>query len=87
MNEATLLDKLGALDDRYEALSLLLADPDVIADQSSLQTLAREQSSLEPIVSRVRAFRRVQQQLEEARALAGHSIRPSQSLEKKKCSV
>ena len=70
MNEAALLDKLAGLEERYDALSVLLADPDVLAVQSSLQTLAREQANLEPTVSKVRTFRRLQQELEEARALA-----------------
>lgn len=70
MNESALLAKLAGLEERYEALSLLLADPDVLADQASLQTLAREQSNLEPTVSKVRTFRRLQQEIEEARALA-----------------
>ena len=70
MDETTLSQKLNSLEERYEAVSLLLADPDVIADQASLKALAREQAGLEPTVMLARSHRRLTRELEDAQALA-----------------
>src|SRR5919106_1486328 len=62
-------DKLRAIEERFEAITNEMADPDVIADYQKLQALAKERSSLEDVVSIYRALRRTEDQIEEARSL------------------
>jgi peptide chain release factor 1 len=60
-------DKLRAIEERYEALTAEMAQPDLIADYQRLQALAKERSSLDEVVSLYRALRDVDAQIEEAR--------------------
>jgi peptide chain release factor 1 len=62
-------DKLRAIEERFEAITNEMANPDVIADYQKLQALAKERSSLEDVVSIYRALRRTEDQIEEARSL------------------
>jgi peptide chain release factor 1 len=62
-------DKLRAIEERFEAITNEMADPDIIADYQKLQALAKEGSSLEDVVSIYRALRRTEDQIEEARSL------------------
>jgi peptide chain release factor 1 len=62
-------DKLRAIEERFEAITSEMADPDVISDYQKLQALAKERSSLEEVVSIYRALRGTEDQIEEARSL------------------
>jgi peptide chain release factor 1 len=62
-------DKLRGIEERFEAITNEMADPDVISDYQKLQALAKERSSLEDVVSIYRALRRTDAQIEEARSL------------------
>ena len=42
-----MLEKLNFIEDRYEELSHVIADPEVIARQEEWQRLVKEHSSLE----------------------------------------
>ena len=64
-----MLERLAEIEARYEELTQLLADPEVVADHRRLQQLARERSQLEHIVELYRHFRESQQALEDARQL------------------
>ncbi len=48
MNES-LIKKLDTLSERYEEVSNLLSDPDIISDQNKFRELSKEYSTLEPI--------------------------------------
>ena len=50
-----MLDKLDAIEKHYDELTHLMAEPDVVSDRPRLQTLAKEHSSIEEIVSKYRA--------------------------------
>lgn len=65
----SLLEQLDTLEERYQALSARMAEPDVAADYERLSRLAREQSELEPVVTAFQAYRRVLAQIEDNRAL------------------
>jgi peptide chain release factor 1 len=69
-------DKLQTLEDRYEALTAQMGEPEVIADYQRLQELAKERSSLEEVVALYRSLRSLEQQLEDANALAGDGTDP-----------
>ncbi|MDT8281681.1 MAG: peptide chain release factor 1 [Gammaproteobacteria bacterium] len=47
----SILNKLHTLLDRYEEISGLLSEPDVIADQNQFRSLSQEYAQLEPVVS------------------------------------
>ncbi len=59
-------DKLQKLEERYDQLSGLMADPATAADNEKLRSFGREQSELEPIVSKFREFKAAQQGIGEA---------------------
>ena len=53
----SLLNRLDQLVDRHEELSALLADPDVISDQTQFVAFSQEYSEIEPIVQLVQERR------------------------------
>ncbi len=62
-------DKLEQLEERYDQLSDLLADPEVSADSDKLRTYGKEQAELEPIVSKFREYKVNQQSLKETQTM------------------
>ena len=52
-------DKLESVRDRFEEISGLLADPDVIADQDRFRDLSKEYARAEPVVKLFAAFDRL----------------------------
>ena len=65
-----MLDKLTALERRYEELLTMLGDPAVQADMSAYRTHAKAVSEMEPIVEKFREYKTVLNQLVETRELA-----------------
>jgi peptide chain release factor 1 len=63
------LDRVAAIDRRYEELNELMSDPAVASDRARLTALAREQSEIEEIVSLHRAYLAAELELEDARTL------------------
>ncbi len=63
------IEKVAAVDRRYEELNELMADPAVVTDPARLAGLAREQSEIEPIVTEYRAWLAAQSELEGAQVL------------------
>ncbi|OZG70676.1 peptide chain release factor 1 [Hahella sp. CCB-MM4] len=61
--------KLEQLQDRYEEVSALLSDADVIADQNKFRTLSKEYAELEPVVKCFESYRSCQDSIEEAKLL------------------
>lgn len=64
-----LVSRLDNLVERFEEITALLADPDVIADQTRFQRLSREYARLESLVKNVDAYHATEKALEEARTL------------------
>jgi peptide chain release factor 1 len=67
--KASLLNKLETLQERYEEVTALLGDAEIIADQNRFRASSREYAELEPVVEAFRQWRKVQDDLEEAQAL------------------
>jgi len=61
-----LLEKLKEIEDRYEELSRLLADPGVFSDYSKAQRYSKEHAELEEIVGKIREYRKVISDIDEA---------------------
>ena len=69
-----MLDRIAALEKRFDEVLQLLSDPDVISDQGRYRELTREHSQLEPIIEKGKEYRRVAGDLEDARSiLSGES--------------
>ncbi|MBD2837903.1 peptide chain release factor 1 [Pseudomonas sp. JM0905a] len=67
--KASLLNKLDLLQDRYEELTALLGDAEVISDQAKFRAYSKEFAEVEPVILAFREFCKVQGDLEGAQAL------------------
>ena len=67
--KASLLSKLDALQDRYQELTALLADGDVIADQQRFRAYSKEYAEIEPIIHTYQQLTQVRSNLAEAQEL------------------
>ena len=67
----SMLTKLEQLAARHEEVSALLAEPGIIADNDRFRALSMEYSQLEPVANGFLAYRRVQDDLDAAREMAG----------------
>ena len=67
--KASLLNKLDILQDRFEELTALLGDAEVISDQNRFRAYSREYAEGEPVIVAYRQLCKVQQDLEGAQAL------------------
>jgi peptide chain release factor 1 len=65
-----MLDKLAAIEQRYEELHNLMADPAVASDPNRVREIAREMSNLEELVNKFREYKTTRDALEKTRALA-----------------
>jgi peptide chain release factor 1 len=64
-----MLDRLAEVERHYDELTHLMAQPEVATNPEQLTKYAREQMSLEPLVSTYRQYRTVERELAEAEAL------------------
>jgi peptide chain release factor 1 len=64
-----MLEKLAAVEERYNELERLMADPVVAADYVQVAEYAQERAEIEPVVNAYRELERVQGELSDARAL------------------
>ncbi|UJJ30535.1 peptide chain release factor 1 [Halopseudomonas maritima] len=67
--KASLLNRLDALGERFEELAALLSDAEVISDQPRFRSYSKEYAELEGTVKCYAQWRRVQDDIEEARSL------------------
>lgn len=63
------LSQAERLENRYEELSILISQPDVISDMPLWRKLMREHSELEDVYTHTREYRRMTEELESAREL------------------
>jgi peptide chain release factor 1 len=64
-----MIDKLNALEKRYEELNALLADPAVFADHAAYQKHAKAHSELHEIIEKFREYKGVLHSLEDLKAM------------------
>src|SRR5262249_48593593 len=64
-----MLDKLKALEEKYEKVAALMADPAVAGDPSKYREHAKSYSELEPVVTKYREYGRTVTELDQAKAL------------------
>ena len=63
-------NKLESVRDRFEEISGLLSDPDVIGDQNQFRELSREYSRVEPIVALFNRFDLLSEEIAAAEEMA-----------------
>ena len=64
-----MIDKLRIIEERYEEIDRLLADPEISANFSRIQKLVREQAGIKGLFTLSRSYRKVLGELEEVRSL------------------
>jgi peptide chain release factor 1 len=71
-----MIDKLNALEKRFEELNALLADPAVFADLATYQKHAKAHRDLQGIVEKFREYKGILRGIEEAKALSESETDP-----------
>jgi peptide chain release factor 1 len=64
-----MFEKLDEVEKRYEELVRLLADPRVLANPREMQKLARERAEVSKLVESYRLYKKVDEEMQESRAL------------------
>nr|WP_269448612.1 peptide chain release factor 1 [Metabacillus kandeliae] len=68
------MDRLQAVENRYEKLNQLLMDPDIISDTKKLREYSKEQSDIQETVEAYREYKEVDQQIKEAKAMLDEKL-------------
>ena len=64
-----MLERLSSVEEKYEELNRLLADPEVVADYTKVQKYAKEQSVMREVVELAREYREVMREISELREM------------------
>ena len=64
-----MFEKLENVEKRYEELTKLISDPEVISNHEEWQKLMKEHASIEDVVLKFREYKKVKQAMEEAEEL------------------
>ncbi len=67
--KASLVNRLDRLQERYEELTALLGDAQVITDQNKYRAYSKEYAEVEPVVMTFQAWRKTSSDLEEAQGM------------------
>ncbi|MCH2312646.1 MAG: peptide chain release factor 1 [SAR202 cluster bacterium] len=62
-----MLERLSSVEEKYEELNKLLADPEVVADHTKVQQYAKEQSVMREVVELAREYREVIKEISDLR--------------------
>lgn len=66
-----MLDKLVMVEEKYEELTRLLSDPNVISVQSEFQRYSKEHADLQAVVERIREYKKLLSEVESTEELLG----------------
>ena len=64
-----MFDKLEIVEKRYEELTKMISDPEIISNQAEWQKFMKEHSSIEEVVLKYREYKKVKQSMEEAKEM------------------
>ena len=64
-----MLERLAGIEQRYEELDRMMADPAIMTDYTKVNEYAQERSTLTDLVDAYRKYRKQMQELDEAKAL------------------
>ena len=65
-----MIDKLAAIEQRYDEIELLMTDPEVSSEYSRIQSLAKEQASIRNLVTLARKYRQVVREMDDLRTMS-----------------
>ncbi len=65
--------KLDFILEKYEELSMLVADPEVIADQNKWRKLMKDMGDMEPIVLKYKEYKKAKEELEDTKLMLDDS--------------
>ncbi len=71
-----MLEKLQNLEDKYEELTKLMSDPEVINNPAEFQKYAKAQADLVEIVETFRNYKKVTQELDESKEMLKEKLEP-----------
>ncbi|MBN1567249.1 MAG: peptide chain release factor 1 [Acidobacteria bacterium] len=71
-----MIDKLNAIEKKFEDLNAQLADPAVFADQANYQRLAKAHRDLRDVVEKFREYKGILKGIEESKALSSSETDP-----------
>jgi peptide chain release factor 1 len=71
-----MLDKLERVEERYEELNTLLADPATASDYVKAAEYAQERAELEDVVEAYRRYKQAQRELDETRSMLDEDLSP-----------
>ncbi len=64
-----MFDKLEIVEKRYEELTKMISDPEIISNQAEWQKFMKEHASIEEVVLKYREYKKVKQSMEEAKEM------------------
>src|SRR4030042_6397132 len=59
-----MFEKLKAIENRYEELTMLLMDPEVLSKPAEIQRYSKEQAELQPLVEKIRGYSKLLSDIE-----------------------
>ena len=68
-----MLEKLDFITDKYNELSAIVSDPEVIANQKVWQKHAKEMGEMEPIVKKYQEYKKVKEGIADAKEILSES--------------
>ncbi len=77
-----MFDKLVQVENRYQELENLLADPKVLGNPKEMQKLARERAEMSKLVTAYRAYKKVGEEINESQGLLAESDEEMRDLAK-----
>ena len=64
-----MFDKLELVEKRYEELTKMISDPEIISNQSEWQKLVKEHAGIEEVVTKYKEYKKVKQEMEDAKEM------------------
>jgi peptide chain release factor 1 len=77
-----MFDKLTEVENRYDELEKLLADPKVLGNPKEMQKLARERAEISKLVSAYRTYRKIEEEIKESQEILAESDEEMRDLAK-----
>jgi len=68
-----MIDRLELIEKRYEELTNLIAQPEIVTDPVKLQPLAKEHAGIEELVSKYKEYKNIKSQIEDTAGLLNSS--------------
>lgn len=64
-----MIEKLLTIEEKYEEITRLLADPAILSDPQRYQKYSKEQAELQPLVEKIREYKRILKEIEDVEEL------------------